>query len=76
MDAEIGYGVPSPLAASHGHLAPYFGISTGDGPDVYRAGARWSLAPGALVSLGSTRQRAERDADEDHSVMLRGSFVW
>ena len=76
LDAEIGYGIFKPFATLRGLFTPYFGLSMGDGLDVYRTGTRLSLSPNAKLSLELSQQKGKSKEDENKAIMLRGGFSW
>ena len=75
LEAELGYGLG--LARMPGVLTPYAGVSFADGGGrSWRSGARWAIAPGAVLGLEATREEAANDNAMEHGVMLRGSLRW
>ena len=78
-EAELGVG----LSASAGVLTAYTGLTLGDGDTrIYRAGARWRIAPEATFSLEGTREAgraarpgAQRRASRVGPILTRGREI-
>ena len=72
LEAELGYGVW--LSGNAGVLTPYTGLTVGDGDSrIYRAGARWLLAPEATLSVEGARDTGTGGENPASSIVLRAS---
>ena len=75
LEAELGYGFGVPGA--RGVMTPYTGLSLGeDAGRTIRAGARWQLAPGAVMGLEGTRQAGTDGARGTSAVEFRTEVRW
>ena len=75
MDAELGYGFA--VAHTPGIVTPYTAMSLREGSGRHiRAGARWNLAPGAVLGLEATREEGTGDAGHRHAVRFRTQIRW
>ena len=75
LDTEVGYGIG--LRNARGVVTPFTGLSLGEsGNRAYRAGARWNIAPEAVLGLEMTRTEGSEDIAATNSVTLRASVQW
>ena len=75
LESEAGYGFGGP--AVPGVVTPYAGLGLAEAGDrIWRAGARWKVAPDATLSLEGARREAANDDAPEHGLMLRGSLRW
>ena len=75
LDAEIRYGLWRPLSFLQGLLTPFIGVSlSDDSNEVYRTGARWNMAPNAIMSLGLDHTKNQKN--EENVFMLQSHFRW
>ena len=74
LEAEVGYGL---LAPYRGVWTPYTGLSWAeDGGRTHRIGARWQIAPTALVGLENVRQRGASDEASTNALTFRTELRW
>ena len=71
LDTEVAYG----LDTWRGLLTPYTGVALTGGGEVWRAGARWKLAPDSELSLEASLEQFGGDEPEG-GVLLKGSKRW
>ena len=75
LETEVGYGFGVPGAL--GVVTPYTGLSLGEGEGrTVRAGARWQLAPGAVMGLEGTRRAGTDGAPGTSAVEFRTELRW
>ena len=75
LEAELGYGFGVPGAL--GVVTPYAGLSLAeDAGRTVRAGARWQLAPGAVMGLEGTRQGGANGLPGTNAVEFRTELRW
>ena len=73
LDALVGYGFGVP--GGPGVVTLWAGLGLAQDRS-WRAGLRWQLAPGALLSLDGTRRESAGDNAPDHELMLRFKVRW
>ena len=76
LEAEIGYGLGSPVATLPGNVTPYLGLSLGDDRRAWRTGTRWQIAPNAELGLELSRTRGGSNEDEVQAITIQGSVQW
>ena len=75
LEAEVGYGLGTGGAGEL--LTPWAGLSLAErGSRALRAGARWTLGPGAALRLEAAREAGRGREAPVHSVMLRTEVRW
>ena len=75
IQAELGYGLRGPYRT--GVLTPYTGASWAQGSDpTLRAGARWQVAPNAVVGLEANRTQGSGTQGPSNALMLRAQGRW
>ena len=75
LATEIGYGIG--LRNQPGVVTPYTGFSLAEGSNrTWRAGARWNVAPGAILGLEGTRDEGGSEEGAVQSIMLRATARW
>ena len=75
IEAELGYGLTGPRGL--GVVTPYTaGSWADDGGRTLRAGARWHVAPDALVGLEAHRTQSASTEDASNAVLLRTEVRW
>ena len=75
IETEVGYGLVGPRGL--GVVTPYSGLSLAeDAGRTLRAGARWQLAPGAVMGLEGTRQAGRNGERGTNAVEFRTEVRW
>ena len=75
LETELGYGFG--IRCTRGVVTPYTGLSLGeDAGKTVRAGARWKLAPGAVMGLEGTRQEGAHGGEGTNAIEFRTSISW
>ena len=75
LDVELGYGLGGPGA--QGVVTPYTGLSLSEGAGrTLRAGARWNLAPGAVLGLEATQQSGAYGTPGTRALEFRTELRW
>ena len=75
FEGKLGYGFGLP--GRNGVLTPYTGLSwTQGGERMWKAGARWKVAPGAIVGLEGTREERGSEQGALQAITLRTSVRW
>ena len=70
-----GHGIR--LRNTRGVVTPFTGLSLGEsGNRAYRAGARWNIAPEAVLAREMTRTEGSEDIAATNSVTLQASVQW
>ena len=70
-----GYGIGVP--GTRGIVTPYAGLFLSEGSSRrYRTGARWNLAPGAVLGLEATRQGGANGTAETTAIAFRTELRW
>ena len=69
LNAELSYGLSGPRGL--GLLSPYAALSLAEGAErTWRAGVRWSAAPGASLGLEATRSEPADDTDPRNALTV------
>ena len=75
LDTDLGYGIGVP--GTRGIVTPYAGLSLSEGSSRrYRTGARWNVAPGAVLGLEATRQDGANGTPGTNAIALRTELRW
>ena len=75
LETEFGYGMSIPRTRGVG--TPYTGLSLAQGTSrTVRAGARWQLAPGAVLGLEGSREGGVGGNAPTKSIMFRTELRW
>ena len=73
LDAQVGYGFGVP--GGPGVVTLWAGLGLAQDRS-WRAGLRWQLAPGAVLSLAGTRREPAGDHAPNHELTLRVKVRW
>ena len=75
LEAEVGYGFG--ISNTRGLVTPYTGLSLAEeAGKTVRAGARWNLAPGAVMGLEGNRQDGAYGEAGTNAVEFRTELRW
>ena len=75
LETDLGYGIGVP--GTLGIVTPYAGLSLSEGSSRrYRTGARWNVAPGAVLRLEATRQGGANGTPGTNAIALRTELRW
>ena len=75
IETQLGYGIGMP--GTRGIVTPYAGLSLSEGSSRrYRTGARWNLAPGAVLGLEATRQDGANGTPGTNAIAFRTELRW
>ena len=71
LETEVGYGLRAPYG--QGTITPYSSLTLGDsGHRTERLGARWQVAPEAVLGVEGTRERSGTESDS--ALMMRAQI--
>ena len=75
LETDLGYGIGVP--GTRGIVTPYAGLSLSEGSSRrYRTGARWNVAPGAVLGLEATRQGGANGTPGTNAIAFRTELRW
>ena len=75
IETEVGYGMSIPR--TRGVVTPYTGLSLAQGASrKVRVGARWNLAPGAVLGLEGSREEGAGGNAPAKSITFRTELRW
>ena len=75
LETDLGYGIGVP--GTRGIVTPYAGLSLAEGSSRrYRTGARWNVAPGAVLGLEATRQGGANGTPGTNAIAFRTELRW